>query len=110
MAPSARSGRASGRSAGRREWCCRTPRRSHRRKSSPADWPPPVLRQKSIGPLSLLILPRLAGHDNPVLATILWIARALALACRGHHELVLENLALRQQLHALTRTRTRPVL
>jgi hypothetical protein len=60
--------------------------------------------------LSLLILPRLAGHDHRVLATILWIARALALACRGHHEVVLENLALRQQLHALTRTRTRPVL
>src|SRR5215213_4719036 len=69
-----------------------------------------VLRQKSIRPLSLLILARLAGHDHGVLATILWIARALALACRGHHELVLENLALRQQLQALTRTRTRPVL
>jgi putative transposase len=60
--------------------------------------------------LSLLILPRLAGHDHRVLATILWIARALALACRGHHEVVLKNLALRQQLHAVTRTRTRPVL
>jgi hypothetical protein len=27
----------------------------------------------------------------------------LALACRGHHDLVLENLALRQQLNALKR-------
>src|SRR5439155_19354081 len=35
---------------------------------------------------------------------ILVLVRALALACRGHHELVLENLALRQQLHALRRT------
>ena len=31
-------------------------------------------------------------------------------ACRGHHELVLENLALRQQLHALRRAGTRPQL
>src|SRR2546425_12788440 len=35
---------------------------------------------------------------------ILVLGRALALACRGHHELVLENLALRQQLNALRRT------
>jgi putative transposase len=39
-----------------------------------------------------------------VLETFLLMARALALTCRGHHELVLENLALRQQLHALKRT------
>jgi hypothetical protein len=43
-----------------------------------------------------------------VLATILWVASALALACRSHDELVLENLALRRQLRALTRTRKRP--
>jgi hypothetical protein len=36
--------------------------------------------------------------------------RAFALACRGHHELVLENLALRQQLGALKRTTKRPRL
>jgi transposase len=36
------------------------------------------------------------------------IGRALALACRGHHELVLENVALRQQLTAMKRTRKRP--
>lgn len=41
---------------------------------------------------------------------ILVLVRALALACRGHHELVLENLALRQQLNALRRTGTRPQL
>jgi putative transposase len=41
---------------------------------------------------------------------ILVLLRALALACRGHHELVLENLALRQQLHALKRTVSRPQL
>jgi putative transposase len=34
----------------------------------------------------------------------------VALACRGHHELALENLALRQQLHALRRTGTGPKL
>lgn len=44
------------------------------------------------------------------MATILWIARALAVAYRGHYELVLENLALRQQLHALKRTGTHPSL
>jgi len=36
--------------------------------------------------------------------------RGLGLACRGHHELVLENLALRQQLDALKRTGSRPQL
>ncbi len=41
---------------------------------------------------------------------ILVLVRALALACRGHHELVLENLALRQQLNALRRSGTRPQL
>jgi hypothetical protein len=50
-----------------------------------------------------------AGHDDRVLETILLIARALALACRGHQELVLENIALRQQLKALQRTVRRPV-
>jgi len=45
-----------------------------------------------------------------VLDTILLVAQALALACRGHHELVLKNLALRQQLHALTRTVRHPQL
>jgi hypothetical protein len=36
-----------------------------------------------------------------VLETIVLSVRALALACRGHHELVLENSALRQQLGAI---------
>jgi putative transposase len=38
------------------------------------------------------------------------IGRAVALALRGHRELVLENLALRQQLTALKRTTKRPHL
>ena len=45
-----------------------------------------------------------------MLETLLLVARALALTCRGHHELVLENLALRQQLHALKRTVRPPQL
>ena len=45
-----------------------------------------------------------------MLETLLLMARALALTCRGHHELVLENLALRQQLHALKRTVRHPQL
>jgi hypothetical protein len=36
--------------------------------------------------------------------------RALALACRGHRELVLENMALRQQLRAFKRTTKHPRL
>ncbi len=40
----------------------------------------------------------------------LWIVvgRALALGLRGHRELVLENLALRQQLMAMKRATRRP--
>jgi putative transposase len=41
---------------------------------------------------------------------IFLLVRAVALACRGHHELVLENLALRQQLNALKRMNSRPRL
>src|SRR5712691_12715915 len=41
---------------------------------------------------------------------MLLFARALALACRGHHELVLENIALQQQLSALKRSGVRPRL
>ena len=48
--------------------------------------------------------------NRRVLELILVLVRGLALACRGHHELVLENLALRQQLNALRRTGTRPQL
>src|SRR5947209_9201330 len=42
-----------------------------------------------------------------MLELLVVIVRALALACRGHRELVLENLALRQQLTALRRTTKR---
>jgi len=38
------------------------------------------------------------------------IGRALSLVLRGHRELVLQNLALRQQLTALKRTTKRPPL
>jgi hypothetical protein len=41
---------------------------------------------------------------------IVLIVRALALACRGHRELVLENMALRQQLRVFKRTTKRPRL
>jgi len=49
-----------------------------------------------------------ARRDWSVLETILLSFRALA--CRGHHELVLENIALRQQLRAFKRTTKRPRL
>jgi hypothetical protein len=45
-----------------------------------------------------------------MLELLIVIGRALALALRGHRELVRENLALRQQLTAVTRTTTRPHL
>jgi len=45
-----------------------------------------------------------------VLALLLLIARGLTLVCRGHQDVVLENLALRQQLRAATRARKRPRL
>jgi putative transposase len=45
-----------------------------------------------------------------MLELIIVLVRALALGCRGHHDLVLENLALRQQLHALRRAVKRPRL
>ncbi len=48
--------------------------------------------------------------NQRVLEIICVLVRAVALACRGHHELVLENLALRQQLNAMRRMRTRPQL
>ena len=45
-----------------------------------------------------------------MLQSLLLILRTVALACRGHHELVLENVALRQQLRALQRAVRRPRL
>jgi hypothetical protein len=45
-----------------------------------------------------------------MLELLVLIGRAVAFACRGHHELVLENLALRQQLSAMKRTARRPHL
>ena len=39
-----------------------------------------------------------SSHDPRMLELFILIGRALAFALRGHQELVLENLALRQQL------------
>lgn len=41
---------------------------------------------------------------------ILLLGRALAVACRGHRELILENIALRQQFAAFKRSVARPRL
>jgi hypothetical protein len=43
-----------------------------------------------------------ASDDGAVLNWPILIGRAVALTCRGQQELVLENLALRQQLMAAT--------
>ena len=45
-----------------------------------------------------------------MLELLIVVGRALALALRGHRELVLENLALRQQLTAMKRSANRPRL
>src|SRR5262245_12647967 len=45
-----------------------------------------------------------ASHDLRMLELLIVVVRALMLALRGHQELVLENLALRQQLAAFHRT------
>ena len=45
-----------------------------------------------------------------MLQLLMVVCRALALALRGHREVVLENLALRQQLVAMKRTNNRPCL
>jgi hypothetical protein len=70
----------------------------------------PVPRQNWIRTPAPLVFAPYGRHDHRVLAILLWITRGLALACRGHRELVLENLALRQQLHVLKRSRKRPDL
>ena len=46
-------------------------------------------------------------HDQSMLQLIVLIGRTLALAGHGHQELVLENVALRQQLRAVKRTTAR---
>jgi putative transposase len=53
----------------------------------------------------------LAGRNiGEAQALLIVIGRALPLALRGHRELVLENLALRQQLTVMKRTTSRPRL
>jgi putative transposase len=45
-----------------------------------------------------------------MLTALVVLLRSIGLMCRGHRAVALENLALRQQLAALTRTRKRPQL
>ena len=45
-----------------------------------------------------------------MLELLVLVGRALTLACRGHQEVVLENIALRQQLRAVKRTTKRSTL
>jgi hypothetical protein len=45
-----------------------------------------------------------------VLELIVLLLRAIALTCRGHQDIVLENLALRHQLRTLQRSVQRPHL
>jgi hypothetical protein len=45
-----------------------------------------------------------------MLTALVVLLRSIGLICRGHRAVALENLALRQQLAALTRTVKRPQL
>src|SRR6195256_4097728 len=45
-----------------------------------------------------------------MLTALVVLLRSIGLLCRGHRAVALENLALRQQLAALSRTVTRPQL
>ena len=45
-----------------------------------------------------------------MLTALVVLLRSIGLICRGHRVVALENLALRQQLAALTRTVKRPQL
>jgi len=49
-------------------------------------------------------------QDRRVLELLVLLARAIALVCRGHQDIVLENLALRHQLRTLQRSVKRPHL
>src|SRR5436190_19846624 len=48
-----------------------------------------------------------AGQDGLMLELLIVVVRGLALALRGHRELVLENVALRQQLATMQRAQKR---
>jgi hypothetical protein len=48
-----------------------------------------------------------ASDDRSVLELLILIGRGLALAFRGHQELVMDNLALRQQLMAAAKRKTK---
>ena len=65
-----------------------------------------VPRQNS----SELILLAATAEDRVMLQLLIVVVRALALGLRGHRELVLENLALRQQMMAMKRANSPPAL
>ena len=44
-----------------------------------------------------------------MLELLVLVGRAVTLAFRGHQDLILENIALRQQLKAVKRTTKRPL-
>jgi putative transposase len=51
-----------------------------------------------------------AGHDRPMLVLLIVVVRGVAFVLRGHRELVLENVALRQQLATMKRGQKRVAL
>ena len=71
---------------------------------------PPVVRQNLGASCCPVDCAGHSGQDHAVLELMLLLLRAIGLACRGHHDVVLENLALRHQLRTLQRRVKRPHL
>src|ERR1700681_2925284 len=60
-----------------------------------------------ISPVDFLVK---STRGSPMLTALMVLLRSIGLICGGHRAVVLENLALRQQLAVLTRTVKRPQL
>jgi putative transposase len=67
-----------------------------------------LVRHNPVRPCAPLNSGGNSRHDQPVLELLLLLLRAIALACRGHREVVLENIALRHQLRTVQRRVKRP--
>ena len=70
----------------------------------------PVVRQNVVIAEPVLPFSRHSRQDQDVFALTTLLLRAITMACRGHHDVVLENLALRHQLRTLQRRVKRPHL
>src|SRR6476619_7996861 len=70
----------------------------------------PVVRQNVVIAEPVLLSAVTLDRIQDVFELTLLLLRAITMACRGHHDVVLENLALRHQLRTLQRRVKRPHL